>query len=73
MLLVQIYLNHFNSSSPIHLLVVFMFFSDMTLGYVSIYEMYFYNRILNPVAQATKASSILVKGSANLFFFHTTY
>ncbi|KAK4820400.1 LOW QUALITY PROTEIN: hypothetical protein QYF61_025574 [Mycteria americana] len=36
---VQIYLSHFHLSSLIHLLVVLMFFSGPTLGYVSIYSM----------------------------------
>ncbi|KAK4829954.1 hypothetical protein QYF61_008085 [Mycteria americana] len=41
---VQIHLSHFNLSSLIHLLVVFLFFSGSTLGYVGIYMTYFYNQ-----------------------------
>ncbi|GAB0183048.1 ribonuclease H-like [Grus japonensis] len=43
---VQIYLSHFNLSSLIHLLVVLMFLSDPTLGYMGIYMTYFYNQLL---------------------------
>ncbi|PKU38980.1 inositol -trisphosphate receptor-interacting 1 [Limosa lapponica baueri] len=44
----RIHLNHFNFSSPIHLLVVLMFLSGLTLGYTGIYMMYFHNRTLYP-------------------------
>ncbi|KAK4828887.1 hypothetical protein QYF61_001445 [Mycteria americana] len=37
---------HFNLSSLIHLLVVLMFFSVLTLGYMSIYVTNFYNQVL---------------------------
>ncbi|GAB0208643.1 hypothetical protein GRJ2_003330000 [Grus japonensis] len=43
---VQIHLSHFNLGSLIHLLVVLMFLSDLTLGYVGIYVTYFYNHLL---------------------------
>jgi len=46
MLPVQIYLSHFNPSRLIYLLVVVMFFSGTTLGYMSIYVTYLYNHIL---------------------------
>ncbi|KAK4829267.1 hypothetical protein QYF61_002659 [Mycteria americana] len=36
----QIHLSHFNLSSLIHLLVVLMFFTGLTLGYMSIYLEY---------------------------------
>ncbi|KAK4810559.1 hypothetical protein QYF61_004522, partial [Mycteria americana] len=42
----QIHLSHFNLSSLIHLLVVLMFLSGLTLGNVSIYVTYFYNKVL---------------------------
>ncbi|KAK4807111.1 hypothetical protein QYF61_018452 [Mycteria americana] len=44
--LIQIHLSHFNLSSLIHLLVVLMFLSGLTLGYMSIYVTYFYNQVL---------------------------
>lgn len=37
MLLVQIYLSHFSSIGLVHLLVVLIFFSGRTFGYVNIY------------------------------------
>ncbi|KAK4811150.1 hypothetical protein QYF61_019781 [Mycteria americana] len=40
-----VHLSHFNLSSLIHLLVVFMFLSGLTLGYMSIYATYFYNQL----------------------------
>ncbi|KAK4831081.1 hypothetical protein QYF61_015279 [Mycteria americana] len=46
MLPVQIHLGHFSLSSLIHLLVVLMFFSGLTLGYVGIYVTYFYDQVL---------------------------
>ncbi|CAN0301293.1 unnamed protein product [Bubo scandiacus] len=46
MLPVQIHLSHFNSSSLILMLVVLMSFSGPTLGYMSKYMKYFYNRVL---------------------------
>ncbi|KAK4807054.1 hypothetical protein QYF61_018395 [Mycteria americana] len=44
--LVQIHLSLFNLSSLIHLLIVLMFLSGPTLGYLSIYVTYFYNQVL---------------------------
>ncbi|KAK4810748.1 hypothetical protein QYF61_007722 [Mycteria americana] len=44
----EIHLSHFNLSSLIHLLVVLMCFSGLTLGYMSIYVTYFYNQVLYP-------------------------
>jgi len=46
MLPVQIDVSHFNLSSLIHLLVVLMFFSGLTLGYIGIHVIYIYNQIL---------------------------
>ena len=46
MLPVQIHLSHFNLSSLIHLLIVLRFLSGLILGYVGIYVLYFYNRLL---------------------------
>ncbi|KAK4818458.1 hypothetical protein QYF61_013664 [Mycteria americana] len=43
-----IYLSHFNLSSLIHLLLILMFFSGPTLGYVKIYVTYFYKQVLYP-------------------------
>ncbi|KAK4806906.1 hypothetical protein QYF61_012627 [Mycteria americana] len=43
---VQIHLSHFSLSSLIHLLVLLMFSSGLTPGYVSIYVTYFYNQVL---------------------------
>ncbi|GAB0209413.1 pol-like protein ENS-3 [Grus japonensis] len=40
---VQIHLGHFNLGSLIHLLVVLMFLSGLTLGYMGIYMTYLYN------------------------------
>ncbi|KAK4817965.1 hypothetical protein QYF61_003485 [Mycteria americana] len=40
-----IHLSHFNLSSLIHLLVVLMFLSGLTLEYMSIYVTYFYNQL----------------------------
>ncbi|KAK4811328.1 hypothetical protein QYF61_024464, partial [Mycteria americana] len=40
-LIFQIHLSLFNLSSLIHLLVVLMFLSGLTLGYMSIYVTYF--------------------------------
>ena len=45
-LTVQIYFAHFNLSSSIHLLVVLMFFSGMTLWYVIAYVTYLYSYVL---------------------------
>ncbi|KAK4830743.1 hypothetical protein QYF61_013193 [Mycteria americana] len=45
-IVVQIPLSHFNLSSLIHLVVVLMFLSGPTLGYMSIYVTYFYNQVL---------------------------
>ncbi|KAK4830385.1 hypothetical protein QYF61_010612 [Mycteria americana] len=45
---VQIHLSHFNSSSLIHLLIVSMFFSGMTLGYLSIYTTGKFSDLLKP-------------------------
>ncbi|KAK4822568.1 hypothetical protein QYF61_016137 [Mycteria americana] len=53
-----IYLSHFNLSSLIHLLVVLMFLSGPTLGYMSIYVTYFYNQVLYP------GSNILPQGGS---------
>ncbi|KAK4807027.1 hypothetical protein QYF61_000356 [Mycteria americana] len=47
-----IHLGHFHLSSLIHLLVVLMFFSGMTLGYLSIYVTYCYNQVLYPGSNA---------------------
>ncbi|KAK4807137.1 hypothetical protein QYF61_018478, partial [Mycteria americana] len=44
----EIHLSLFNLSSLIHLLVVLMFLSGPTLGYMSIYVTYFYNQVLYP-------------------------
>ncbi|GAB0207262.1 hypothetical protein GRJ2_003191800 [Grus japonensis] len=46
MLPVQIHLGHFNLGSLIYLLVVLMFLSGPTLGYVGIYMAYLYNQLL---------------------------
>ncbi|KAK4806792.1 hypothetical protein QYF61_005588 [Mycteria americana] len=46
--MIQIHLSHFNLSSLIHLLVVLMFLSGLTLGYMSTYVTYFYNQVLFP-------------------------
>ncbi|GAB0203508.1 ankyrin repeat domain-containing protein 55 [Grus japonensis] len=43
---IQIHLSLFNLGSLIHLLVVLMFLSDPTLGYVGIYVTYFYSQVL---------------------------
>jgi len=40
---VEIHLSHFNLGSLIHLLVVLIFLSGPTLGYVGIHMTYFYN------------------------------
>ena len=45
---VQVCLNHFDSSNPIHLLVVLMFFSGTSLKYVGIHTKYFHSYVLYP-------------------------
>ncbi|GAB0208498.1 ribonuclease H-like [Grus japonensis] len=43
---VQIHLSHFSLSSLIHLLVVLMFLSGLTLGYVGIHMTHFHDQLL---------------------------
>lgn len=46
MLPVQIHLRHFHLGSLIHLFIVAMFFSSLTLGYVAVCMGYFYRQLL---------------------------
>ena len=46
MLPIQIYLSHFSLHRLIHRLIVLLFFSGMTLGYVEIYVIYFHSHVL---------------------------
>ena len=57
MLPVQIYLRHLDLGSLIHLLVVLMFFSGPTLGYMSIYTTYFHSQVLYPSSNISPSCS----------------
>ena len=46
MLPVQIHLSHFNLGSLIHLVVVLMFFSGLTLRDVGVHMVHFYSQLL---------------------------
>ena len=46
MLPVHIHLSHFNLGSLIHLLVVLMFLSGLTLGYMDVHVTHFWNPFL---------------------------